>query len=310
MFSSLEQIVEAYPTAPYDWLALSMNPAISFQFIAEHRSLPWVIRAVSRNPSITEDIVRSNITFPWSFADLCSNPNISFEFIRTHAIAPTAQIHIDWRALSRHPMIDMETVDRYPSFPWKDRSLSLNPNVTSNYILNEGGKRDWHMPSISANPGITERDIYKNVLPWVHLNLSSNPHLPSQYVADNLSAGWNLHAVSTNISTDPVDVDTLHAIPWDYSGLSINTNITMPYVLLHQDKPWSKPLLLSNQSITLADIESNRDYFDLPNAETYMCSNPTITVEWVKKNERVAHWNRLSRNHFGHDQYASNSIDL
>jgi hypothetical protein len=308
--SILEQIIDTYPSAPYNWLALSMNPAVSFQFINSHRSLPWNMPAVSRNPGITEAMVRTNLEFPWSYKDLCFNPNISFEFILEYTIKPTVKVDINWNALSQHPLIHMETIDRYPHLPWSDRYISSNPNITSNYILNEGKGRGWVMSYVSANPGITERDIYKNVLNWSHLNLSSNPNLPAKYLNDNQNYIWNMHSASANSSITLTDIESFHSIPWDYNGLSINPNIIIEYVLANNHKPWNRSLLLVNPSMTLDMIQSNHNYFDVPNAVAQLCSNPNITTKWIKKNIEQIHWQRLSRNHFNAHQYIGESIDL
>lgn len=309
MMSILEKVIEKYPNAPFSWIALSMNPAVSFEFINVHKNLPWHIPAISRNPSITEAMVRANLEFPWSYKDLCFNPNISFDFILEYVIKPTIKIDIDWNALSQHPLIHMDIIDRYRHLPWNDRYVSNNPNITSNYILNEGRGREWFMDLISANPGITERDIYKNVLNWNHLNLSNNIHLPAKYINDNLNCMWNMHSASANKNITPTDVELFHAIPWDYNGLSLNPNITIDYVMNNQQKPWNKAFLLINSAITLDDIHDNHDYFDIPNTIGNMCSNPNITFKWIQKNIEHIHWHRLSRNHFNALQYIGDIID-
>lgn len=298
MSSILEKIIEEYPSAPYDWLALSLNPSISFDFIQMHRDLPWVIPAISRNVGITEAIVRANLEFPWSYVDLCNNPNISFDFFLEYAIKPTSRVDIDWGALSKSPKIEMDIIDRYIIYPWNDRFISANPNITSNYILNSGQYRKWFIPYISSNPGITERDIYKNLLEWNYLNLSSNPNLPAKYVNDNLQYTWNFYAVSNNPNITATDIESFHAIPWDYYGLSINSNINTEYVITHSKNPWKKELLLINPSIDSDSIFNNYDYFNIPNMETYMSSNPTISFNWIKRNIRFINWKKISKNKF------------
>jgi hypothetical protein len=43
-------------------------------------------------------------------------------------------------------------------------------------------------------------------------------------------------------------------IPWDWSGLSYNPNITMQFVLDHQDKPWDWWGLSRNPNISINDV--------------------------------------------------------
>lgn len=294
--SVLEQAIKSYPTATWDWLALSLNKSISFEFIQAHRDLPWKISAVSRNSSITEAIVRTNVEFPWHFSNLCANPNISFGFVLEFMINSPSKIDINWLALSANPSITMDIVDRYPEYPWNDQYLSMNPNITSNYILNTN--RNWSMSHISANQGISERDIYKNVLPWDYLNLSSNPNLPAKYVNDNPNHDWNMYSVSSNSNITTTDIEMFHSINWNSVGLSFNPNITYDYVKAHPERNWSKQMLLANRAISLDSIINNVEYFDIPKIESYMCGNPNIDINWIKKNIKLIDWSRLSRNQF------------
>lgn len=294
----LEQAVEVYPTRGWNWLALSLNPAISFEFIQTHRDLPWVIKAVSRNSSITEDIVRSNKEFPWDIPGLCHNANISFNLIMEYAINPNPKLDINWLALSANPSITLDIIQQYPEHPWNDQYLSMNPNISTNYIKNEGASRNWSMAHLSANKGITERDIYKNSLPWDYLNLSTNTNLPAKYVHDNPDHAWNMFSVSSNPNISTTEIESFHFINWDPSGLSINPNINWGYVQNHPERNWSKQLLLTNRAITLDTIMDNLDYFDVSNYQKYLSSNPTITLAWIKKNNRLVDWPRLSLNTF------------
>lgn len=296
--SVLEQVIELFPSAQWDWLALSLNRSISFEFIQAHRDYPWNIPAVSRNSSITETIVRSNVTFPWRYNELCSNPNISFDFILEYILKSTSKIDINWAALSANPSITISTIEQYSNYPWNDQYISMNPNITSNYILNAGASRKWFMPYVSTNKGITERDIYKNILPWDYLNLGSNPNLPAKYVNDNPNQQWNMYSVSSNPNITITDIESFHSINWDSFGLSMNPNITYDYVTTHPEHNWMKAMLLMNKAIDSDTILDNFEYFNIPLMETYMCSNPTITTNWIKKNIRVIDWKRLSRNQF------------
>ncbi len=296
--SVLEQAIELYPQAKWDWLALSLNKSISFGFIQTHRDLPWNIPAISRNSSVNEDTVRANVEFPWHFSDLCANPNISFSFILEFVINSEFRIDANWLALSANPSITLDIIKQYPHYPWNDQYLSMNPNITSNYILNEGASRKWFLPYVSANKGITERDIYKNILPWDYLNLGSNPNLPAKYVNDNPNYTWNMYSVSSNPNITTTDIETFHSIKWDPFGLSLNPNISYDYVKSHPEHNWSKQLLLMNSAIDVDTIYANFDYFNIPQMEAYICSNSTIGLAWIKKNIRLIDWKRLSRTQF------------
>ncbi len=300
MVSVLESLLLAYPSAAWDWSAVSCNPAVSFQFILDHPTLPWVIRHVARNPSVLEDHVRKHAYYPWDFENLCANPNMSIDFFREFIIKPDEMLRVDWHLLSANPGITMIDVTNNPLYNWDDRYLSANPNLTSNFILNEGRTRKWYVPLVCANPGITDRDIFKSTMKelfeWDYRNLSANPNLPIKFVDDHRSYDWNYHTISSNASL--TDIQTYHQIKWDAHGLSLNANITFEYVHAHPEVKWHIPSLLSNNGIPLSVIEDNARWFNIENMKTYMSSNATITEQWVISNQGSVDWKRLSRNTF------------
>ncbi len=296
----LEQVIKKYPNENYDWIALSLNPSISFEFILNNKNLPWNIPAVSKNSSINEKIVRDNLEFPWSYRDLCSNPNISFDFFLEYTMNKSAKVDLNWNELSKNPSIVLDTIDKYYKYPWNDRYISSNTNISSNYILNLGRNRNWFIPAVSMNKGIKEKDIYKKLIDFNYNNLSSNPNLPAKYIYDNLNKDWNFYNISCNPNITITDIELFHKIPWDYNGLSLNKNINIKYVLSKKEKDWNIQSLLSNSAITLEDIENNLNYFDNVNynKETFMCSNSNINLKWIEKNIRFIDWKKLSRNSF------------
>jgi hypothetical protein len=298
MPSELESIIEAYPSAPYDWLALSMNPNISFGFIQSHPELPWNMKAVSRNASVSEAIVRSNPSLLWSYPDLCSNPNMSFDFFKEFVLTGTNVIYLNWNALSQNRAIKLEDIDRYSHYPWVDLFVSMNPNINSNYILNEGRNRAWDFRCVSANPGIKERDIYKRLIPFEYPHLSINPNLPCKFVNDNMKHPWNWHSISGNPNTHIVDINSFGAIPWDYSGLSFNKNLSADFILSNQDRQWNKATLVSNPAFTWETIMTNDHFFMNDNLESLYCFNPNVSLSWIRMNERNVNWKRLSSNIF------------
>jgi hypothetical protein len=298
----MEDIISKYPSAPWDWIQLSSNPSVSFEYIKSNPQLPWNRRSVSQNGSVCEGIVRANPTYQWDWTGLCSNQNMSYRFFEEYMIMPDVVRHIDWSLLSSNASIKTLDIIEHPHFPWNDRFLSTNPNITSAFILNEGITRKWHPPSVSSNVGIIERDILKSSLrslfDWDYRNLSANSNLPMIYVSDNISKDWNFYSISANASL--LDVERFHKITWDAEGLSLNKNITFDYVLQRPDIRWNIRSLLTNSAITLDIILDNYDWFKSQirydeRIETYMSTNESIDSDWVLSNHDKVDWQRLSR---------------
>lgn len=296
-----EELLLELPTAPWEWTAVSSNPSVSFQFINRHPQLPWNPVYASRNPSITESDVRGCPGFGWDYEVLCQNPNISLGFITDFIIKPDAVKRINWGYISANPSVGIRDVLDNPTHDWDHQYLSSNPNITSNFILNEGSGFHWDRSLVSANAGITARDIFKSSLKtlfeWDYRTLSTNPNLPIVYVNDNLGRGWNLHHISSK--ADLVDIQQYRQIKWDAHGLSMNPNITLDYILNHPAAKWHLPSILSNSGVRIDDAvyEWVRPRWnDIRTMESYMSSNETVSDVWIKKNMSNIDWRRLSSN--------------
>lgn len=297
----MEAIVNSYPEAPWDWIQLSLNPSISFEYIKATPHLPWNKRCVSQNSGITEAIVRSNPEFQWDYTGLCANPNLSYAFFKEYLIEPDAVRHIDWNILSANPSITTLDIIENPQHPWNDRFLSMNPNITSAFILNEGASRQWHPASVSANAGIKERDILRSTMrllfDWDYRCLSANPNLPMVYVSDNIEKNWNFYSISMNATM--LDIERFHKIKWDAEGLSLNTNISFDYVMQRSDIKWNVRSLLTNNAINVKTVYDNVAWFKQQlrydeRIEEYLSSNGSISEDWILDNHDKVNWKRLS----------------
>ena len=298
----LEQLIEEYPNKPWNWIKLSINSSISFKFINEHPELPWIPKMVTLNPNINDDVIINNPTYNWDYHAMCSNPNISFKFIFNTMINTPEQIFIDWDKLSLSQGTTLDDIRQYPNHPWDDKYLSYNPNLNMNYISTEGVTRNWYIPAISANSGITEKDIFQNKLNWCTTNLSANPNLSIHYVSENINKPWNYHPISASKKITMSEVNDYPNINWNYDGLSINPNIFWEYIIDNIDKQWNYRSIIMNNSIQLNTILDNYELikslgkFEKMEIEKYLCNNQNVTYEWVTENIRYINFDYLSSN--------------
>lgn len=297
--NAFEQLLLKYPSAPWDWRIISTR--VSFQFILTHSNYPWIPRYVSESSYVYESDVIDNPEYPWCYEGLCANPNMSIEFYNKIIINHDAIQRIEWNLLSANPCITMFDVIQNPRHSWNHRYLSANPNLSSNFILTEGKEFNWFVPFVSANKGITSRDILKSTLKsmfdWDYKNLSANKNLPTVYVNNNINRDWNFHSISTNASL--TDIQQYRQIKWDGTGLSMNSNMTIEYVKSHPTVKWHWYALLS--TIPFSDIIKEKQLFEKKINEPltqYLCLNPTITVDWIEKNYLSVDWKKLSHNSF------------
>jgi hypothetical protein len=295
----LEDVVERYPTMPWNWDQLSMNTSIKLPFIANHKEFKWNRNNVSRNQSITQDDILAQL-YPLNYACLYSNQNLSYEFYNKYMIANKCVLYVDWTALSANPSITTMDLIDHGEHPWNDRGLSSNPNITSNFILKEGHDRHWYPPAVSANSGIQKKDIVSaslsELFEWDYRNLSMNPNLPLAYVSDNIDKDWNWFELSRVASMN--DIERYHNFKWDIIGLSMNRNINLSYVMDRPDIAWNKRLILENSGIAFKDIYDNLEWFgmDMPEIKKYVSANETIPMEWIADNTYYVDWERMSTN--------------
>jgi hypothetical protein len=284
-YRMLEEILLELKDKPWNKYAISYNKDVSIQFIMDHPEINWKTSYVSLNENLNDTIIKLYPNYNWDYSNMSGNSSISFEFLN---FLDNNIGCIDKCRLSSNKTVSLLNILNNPNI-WIDRYLSMNPNICSSYILKEGSTRNWFIPAVSSNPGITARDIYKQLLPLDPYCLSSNPNLPIDYVSKNKKLNWNYYEISKNASL--TDIESFHDIPWDSTGLSQNRNVTMEYVNSRKDINWK----LNDLSQHVKDY--NNKLFDKSHIH-YMCSNPNIDKDWIYKNIRYIDWNRLSYNTF------------
>lgn len=157
---------------------------------------------LSRNPNLTWEHVKSDI-LKYDLYEVVKNENITF-----------------CNALEVFKDVNMENYGKYYSpekiFNCFSENFNINIDIVKEYRNIDGF--NWRL--ISANPGISLKDIIENIdLPWEWMYVSSNP-----------SITWE-------------DYINHPELPWDKKGLSLNPNITFDILMKTNDTFY--PTLLS-----------------------------------------------------------------
>ena len=82
------KFVEDNPDKPWDWIALSRNPNITFDIVQTNPDKPWDWNGLSMNPNITFDNVLSYPEQSWNWYGLSQNPNITIDNVLSHSEQP------------------------------------------------------------------------------------------------------------------------------------------------------------------------------------------------------------------------------
>jgi hypothetical protein len=174
----------------------------------------------------------------------------------------------DYYHLSGNPQVSLLNLEELKYINYA--SLSKNPNITMEYVINEIKKwdntTDWCYQNLSSNSSITIEDVKNYKLPWNYYSLSKNPNITIDIIENNPSIMWNAFGFSSNIN---MDIETYKYCVKNgekiflrksfikeisISMLSTNQSITYHDVLNYPGEEWSVVGLSQNPSISLYDI--------------------------------------------------------
>lgn len=181
--------IEKHISKKWDWGHFSWNSNIDWKFVKRHLNRNWdwndlsqfldvTWEIVQKNPdmqfggsglvmnkgimpeTIVQHFTRSQLTkkhsgcmnkYEYTDELLSRNPNLSWDFIsRNPDIRDISQIDWDWTRLARLSMTTLKIVKE--NFRKLNRhTLSINPNLTADFVINNRGKVKWHWDLLSAN---------------------------------------------------------------------------------------------------------------------------------------------------------------
>jgi hypothetical protein len=240
----------------WDWFALSSNPKITIQIIAENTDLPWDWSEVSINKNTTWNTIQLYPNLPWDWNALSLNKNITFDIVKDNIEKPW-----NWAFLSQNANMTWDIVQANLDYPWEFAYYSKNPNLTFKIVrknlekgfneLNEN--MDNYRPSL-----INERTICK----LAHMNWLWENAIPYTLLWETVAdypENWSWNVIS-KIPNVPLEfIQNNLDKPWDLKILSTNTNVTWAFVHDNQEKEWDWKALSGNPGI-LELTDANKIY--------------------------------------------------
>jgi hypothetical protein len=217
--------------------------------------------------------------------------------------------------LESNMVLNLETIKKYNHWNW--RELSMNPNITPQFIAENMDKpwncgiissvitwdiytrfpdNDWFWMELSRNPNITMAIIEENPdKPWNLLCVCENPNVTWEFIESHLDKPispyfnkilrdhppfWNSVMSSHTLATLDIIVRYIDK-PWCWGSISAyNPNITWEIVRNNMDKPWRWDMLILNPNITLEDIEANKHLLSI--SEIY--KRQDLNIDFVIRN--------------------------
>jgi len=190
-------------------------------------------------------------------------------------------------------IVPIDIVQKNPGKPWDYKSLSLNPNVTWNFILENKNKPwdyDGHCTNrnktpLSTNPNITWDIVKANPdIQWCYGTLLCNPNITLDIIKanpDKFITYYGMFNKSMNANPN-ITWAFMQEKKWiSCFDIYKNPQITFEIFKANRDKGWKINPLSANPNITWEIIKANPD---IPWCYKEMSSNPNITWNIVKAN--------------------------
>lgn len=267
----------------WNWVDLSQNPNMTWEFIENNPNFAWNWASVCLNPCITPDIIRNNPGYAWHFSLLSRNPSMTREFVEEMKDRADPWGNWDSHGLLMNPSVSSSVeIENNPN----SHCVIYNPNVTWASVKNNKYITDnISCYILSTNPGMKLDNILYNPGPfflWDWDGLSTNPNITWEFVKQTTHRPWNYNKLSANPAITWENVCETPEREWSFSMLSTNPNI--PCDMLQTDPRFSKHgMRYANPNITLKLIRA-----------------------WVKKYE--IDWVWLSYNKFLRDPVAMGNL--
>ena len=280
------------------WWALSQNRKISTKFYLKYENKQWDYQMLMANSAISIEFIfkyfQANLSAYYFY--FSKNPNLTIEHISTICGLWTKLTrkrdyknynrgigyNLDWYYIcSNSKLITMDVVRDNPDWFWDYNGLSLNTNLTIEFVCKYKCER-WNWTAISSNKAITMNDIrnYPN-LPWVYASLSRNKNLTIEFILEHKNNDWNWCGISANDAITMDDVRQNRNLPWEYVSLSRNPNLTISFILKNFSTPDYFPITSFSQYVRTFYESSDQ----LPTCDWYAISqNKGITMDDIQLN--------------------------
>lgn len=199
--------VRTNPDLPWNWAHITERMPIQIiqKNLESKDPLPWSTSGLIRNPGLTVEFINAHPEYDFNDFDIDKNPGITWEFIIAHP-----EYDWDYRCLSSNPNITLEIVLANFNKNWNWPRLSENKTVATWENVRNNPMLNWNWNILSANPDIATREHVREypasphfsevpmqtedggyTFPWNWTQMSQNPGLKWQTVAENADRRWD-----------------------------------------------------------------------------------------------------------------------
>jgi hypothetical protein len=287
---NIQKIKKLYPRisiGSYVYKYSGRNKNLSVHLFESNPHGPWDLSALIENlpiENINKHIDRFKSMHVWYFEHTRYNVTLTEEFV--DSILKMDKFY--GRGLLSTPCVSIEYAEKIlKSTNNTLHCLSLNPNITIDYIKNN--KKHFSYYEIMKNPTIKLSDIselQKIYNEYDYGYVCGNPNLTFEYIRDNITKHWPWYALSQHkcITMEHIE-NTLNdkKYRWSWTDIRRNPNLTTAFVMKYKDKflkkdisncidltpdfirehaflfKWDWKVISKHQNITIDDIIANPD---------------------------------------------------
>ena len=201
------------------------------KFIIKYPDYDWGWSHLSHNKSITLDTITSTKDKPWIWYILTNIYYSRFDVIMKYSDLPWV-----WYYLSTSKYLTLGVIETLIDKPWDYRQISYdNRRILTNDFILQHPYNNYKLDNISAT--FTIHDV---------INFYYSPL--------SVSLNWMKISASSNIYMD--DIMENRDLPWDWSGVSINPNLTNNIICCFNTSHWSPDYMSSNTFEGIVEFSS------------------------------------------------------
>lgn len=128
-------------------------------------------------------------------------------------------------------------IQENPHLPWDWQGVSLNPNLTIDFIENNWDKN------------------------WCFDRLSNAECLNCCFLDRHLDKNWNWKNISRSVYISVDILEKYSHFPWDFDEMSVNKNLNVDIVCKYQRENWNWKKMSRNEFHHFLDLSPDSDYY-------------------------------------------------
>lgn len=205
-----------------------------FEFIKEYIGTPgfnWF--NLTNNPNIDPQFIFDNPQYPWHIPTVIERTDIQIETLITkYSVYPGF-----WTTILRHKDVSMEYIDAHPEYPWAYSHIHLLKTLSIDFIKkHEAQVLFWNL--IQFHNGYTFKEFYSAFPDRV--DKQELIYRTGMTVKKALATDSDiLEVLIKTTCSHPKICELVNANPrlkWDWIEISLNPNLTVPFMHKYQKK--------------------------------------------------------------------------